>query len=172
LAQDFEYRKRFCLFYIKGDIMLILLYITHLIFIILIIAVCFVVVAEFIGKPVHVGNDKLLLAIGISFSFAVLSEFITLEGMMNITENPPPGSLIIDWHPIPDIISFVLNFMIPLVLVALIIIFCTARNELKKKAGFIGAILSLFSIAGSIYVGQHMFTKYLGESLKEMVWWL
>jgi len=129
------------------------------------------VFAKFMGKLGRVDYSKLLLAMGIIFSCIVLIDFIWIKGMAHVTENHPPGVLIIDWHPIPDMVSFALNWITPLVVVALLLIAYTDKNELKKRGGFIGTILSLISIAGLIYLVQSTLAEYLGESLGEMVWW-
>jgi uncharacterized BrkB/YihY/UPF0761 family membrane protein len=126
---------------------------------------------KFIGKLGCINYSKLLLAMGIIFSCIVLTDFILIKAMAQFTENHPPGSLVLDWHPLPEMVSFVLNWIILLVVVALLLIAYTDKNELKKRAGFIGAILSLISIAGLIYLVQSTLVEYLGESLGEMIWW-
>ncbi len=135
-------------------------------------AITFLMVgAKCVGKLGNVDYSKLLLAMGIIFSCIVLTDFILIKAMAQITENHPPGSLVLDWHPLPEMISFVLNWIIPLVVVALLLIAYADKNELKKRTGFIGTILSLISIAGLIYLVQSTLAEYLGESLGEIVWW-
>ena len=151
--------------------MLRLVYLLFILFILLEIITIFIALAKFVGKFKKVSYDKLLFSIGLVFNYIVITELVILIQIMHMRLNPYPDSLIADWHPYPDMLSFVLNCIIPLVVVMLFLIALKAKNELTRAAGIIGITLSLVSLLGAIFLGHYVFTEFFGESLKSALWW-
>ncbi len=106
---------------------------------------------------------------GIIFSSIILTDFLLLYVLIKAIEDP--NIMVIDWHPFPEFVSFILNILIPLVVVALLLILYKSKNAFKKLSGIIGTSLSIISIFFSFYLGHVVYTKHLSFPLSDFVWW-
>ena len=118
-----------------------LLYTLLALCIITMVFACFLVLFKCKGKIEKIGYDKLLLAIGVILSCKALTYYSLLIFWIYYEKNPLPDTIIPDWHPFPDMVSFALNLIIPIVVVVLSLIIFFDKNALKQKAGLIGVIL-------------------------------
>lgn len=124
------------------------------------------------GELKRIDHGKLLLVIGVVFSCLVAADSVILGGFVWVANHPDGEHLYIDCHPFPEMVSSTLNLIVPLMVAALLLNVCVARKQLRELPGLVGAILSVLSIAGSVYVGYYLFTKHLARSFTESVWWL
>jgi hypothetical protein len=131
-----------------------------------------VVCAKCFGKLKNIDYGRLLLAVSVVFGCLVLVDLAILKILVRLTNSPRPGIIVADCHPFPEMVAFSLNWILPPVVAIFLVTPFAARNQLRKLPGFVGAILSLLSIAGSIYIGYYLFAKHLGRSFTETVWWL
>ena len=152
--------------------MTLFLFITSMVCSVFVIVGAFFLCVKCVGQPKRIDHSRLLLVVGVVFSCLVAADSVILGGFVWVANHPDGEHIYLDCHPFPGMVSFTLNFIVPLMVAALLLNICVARNQLRKLPGLVGAILSLLSIAGSICIGYYLFAKYLGRSFTETVWWL
>jgi len=134
--------------------------------------VLFCIVIQCLFRFSKIKTPTLFFTAGITFSLLILIDIIDfmlfLPGSyyMSIT----PGMLI-DIHPIPDMIMFGINWLIPLTFVALLVGIFAKGNRLRSKIGLVGLSLCIISFMVLIYLGIYLFSNYIDRPLKEVIWW-
>jgi hypothetical protein len=114
----------------------------------------------------------LFFTAGITFSLLILIDIISfmlfLPGSyyMSIT----PG-ILVDIHPIPDMITFGINWLIPLTFVTLLVGIFAKGHRLRSKVGLVGVSLCIISVMVLIYLGIYLFSNYLPRPLSSVIWW-
>jgi uncharacterized membrane protein len=91
--------------------------------------------------------------------------------MMHARINPSPDGLIVDWHPYPDLFSFVLNYIAPIVVIVLFLIAIKAKKEIIRLSSITGILVSLVSLLGVISLGYYMYSEWFGDGFRATIWW-
>jgi hypothetical protein len=128
------------------------------------------VIVKYFTKLPKLKVSSLFLFAGIGFLLLIVIDmiqvFFVIPNMLANLEG-----MVVDFHPIPDVVVFGINWIVPFMFCLLFLGLSTSAQKLRCTTGVLGISLCTISILLMIYLGIHLFSKHLGPNLCDVVWW-
>lgn len=110
----------------------------------------------------------LIIISAMLFAGLVIASYLTCWIVISPTNN---NGMILDFHPIPGTIKFILNRQLPCFIFVIVTALTLTRKKQKNIRDWVSLVIIVLSVCGFLILAQQICSELMGQNLFEAKWW-